>query len=85
MRDPLVKKINEVCQVTVSEEGGPGTGTPYIDVNELELNLATKTRSVSLDVHNKRRQAAAAQGKSNLPDIGGALPSSNNLPSLSVA
>ena len=41
LRDPLVKKINEVCS---SSDG------PFIDVNELELNIATKNRSVSLDV-----------------------------------
>ena len=43
----------------------------YIDVNELELNVATKNRSVSLDVHNKRRAEA-----STLPS----LPSSTGTP-----
>jgi hypothetical protein len=48
LRDPLVKKINEICSL---EEGAPS----YIDINELELNVATKNRSVSMDVHNKRK------------------------------
>lgn len=62
MRDPLVKKINEVCLGTNEEgaaEGAPRT--PYIDVNELELNLATNNRSVSMDVHNKRKAGVPAR------------------------
>jgi len=38
----------------------------YIDVNELELNVATaKTRSVSLDVRQRSNQKKA----NDLPDI----------------
>ena len=44
LRDPLVKKINEICKVI--HPGAEGEqNTFYIDVNELELNLATKNRS----------------------------------------
>jgi hypothetical protein len=57
LRDPLVKKINEVC-----------SDGQYINTAELELNLATKTRSVSMDVHNKRKTAA-----SELPSIGNVI------------
>lgn len=46
LRDPLVKKINEVCQ---AEEVDGKKNMIFIDVNELELNLATtKTRSQSM-------------------------------------
>ena len=39
--------------------------------------MATKNRSVSMDVHNRRKQISAGddsstQGSSNLPNIGGA-------------
>lgn len=50
---------------------------------ELELNVATKNRSMSMDVHNKRRaaqQASPTKG-SNLPDIGGAT---GGLPSVGI-
>ncbi len=57
----------------------------YIDVTELELNVATKNRSVSMDVHNKRRQQTNAENN-NLPDIGGgsALPNvaKQNMPTI---
>eukprot|EP00347_Sterkiella_histriomuscorum_P001332 403372439 len=76
LRDPLVKKINEVC----TSEDNQGS---YIDVNELELNMATKTRSVSMDHHNKRRQAQndGNQKANNLPEIGFGQ-SGNTLPSV---
>lgn len=48
-----MKKINEVC----SHDDGEET---YINTAELELNLATKTRSVSMDVHNRRKAAASS-------------------------
>jgi hypothetical protein len=54
IRDPLVAKINEVCSVYVTE------GQSYIDVNELELNLATKSsnkRAASMDVRQVRNAA----------------------------
>ena len=44
LRDPLVKKINEICKVIHPGVEGE-QNTFYIDVNELELNLATKNRS----------------------------------------
>ena len=46
LRDPLVAKINEACSLIVQGQ--------YIDVNELELSLATKSsgkRAVSMDVN----------------------------------
>lgn len=66
-----MKKINEICLSGTSgeadednNEGDTNTtgnvtndikGSLYINVNELELNLATKTRSSSLDHHNIKR------------------------------
>lgn len=50
-----MKKINEVCSLDNQE--GENSGGAYIDVTELELNVATKNRSVSMDVHSKRRAA----------------------------
>jgi hypothetical protein len=49
IRDPLIQKINEVCLASAdSDQVGH-----YIDPNELELNLATKSsaakRAVSMD------------------------------------
>jgi len=59
IRDPLIAKINEIC-------------TEYIDVNELELNLATKSsnkRAVSIDV-NKNRGNSKTAYDNMLPQIG---------------
>jgi hypothetical protein len=49
IRDPLIKKINEVCK-----EAGE-VSKDYINEAEFELLLATKNRAASLDV----RRAAA--------------------------
>ena len=43
-----MKKINEVCSARDGEQ-------QFINTAELELNLATKGRSVSMDVYNKRK------------------------------
>lgn len=79
VRDPLVAKINEVCSVYL-----PEGQSSYIDVNELELNLATKSsnkRAASMDVRQARngggngsseRPSSKNGSDSKLPDIGGA-------------
>jgi len=59
----LVAKINEVCNLIIQGS--------YIDVNELELSLATKNskRAASMDVN---KQKMAKNGSANtLPSIGG--------------
>lgn len=50
IRDPLVKKINEVCK-SDSEQ--------YINETELELTLATKTRAASYDVRRVARNGSS--------------------------
>jgi len=44
IRDPLIKKINEVCKLASDNS------KDYINEAEFELTLATKTRAASLDV-----------------------------------
>jgi hypothetical protein len=84
IRDPLIQKINEVCLASADSEN---VGA-YIDPNELELNLATKSsaakRAVSMDIQKQKTLQAGA-----LPEIGGSNKrvregnSGNELPSLS--
>lgn len=50
IRDPLVKKINEVCLSTTEQ---------YINETELELTLATKTRAESYDVRRVARSGSS--------------------------
>ena len=56
------------------------TNEPFINVSEMELNIATKGRAASMDVRRGREQARN-QGQANLPQIaaGGA-----GLPGLAV-
>ena len=60
---------------------------PYINVSEMELNIATKNhRAASMDVRRGREQARVqsgrgAQGKGDLPTIG-AAPGGTSLPGL---
>jgi hypothetical protein len=55
IRDPLIQKINEAC-LSCADSDQVGA---YIDPNELELSLATKSsaakRAVSMDVHKQRQ------------------------------
>lgn len=48
IRDPLVKKINEVVKEN-------GVQQAFIDEGELELQQATKARAASYDVRNVKR------------------------------
>ena len=73
LRDPLVKKINEVCmqeskqKVVGEDDEAPNDGTeegqlvnnePFINIEQLELGVATKNvRAASLDNRNKGREA----------------------------
>lgn len=55
IRDPLIQKINEVCLASAdSDQVGA-----YIDPNELELHLATKSsaakRAMSMDTSKQRQ------------------------------
>ena len=61
-----MKKINEVCiqerKVAEAEEGDDGVeatnNEPFINVDQLELGVATKgMRATSLDVRNRGREA----------------------------
>ena len=75
LRDPLVVKINDVCaQEQIGQAEGQDepktTGEPFINVGEMELNLATKGRAASMDVRRGARQAEN-QGQANLPQIPG--------------
>ena len=68
LRDPLVTKINEVCAQMTAEnaDGSPKSGEPYINVNELELNVATKFRATSMDCRAAgRANARQSQDKEN--------------------
>ena len=77
LRDPLVTKINEVCAQETSngqdhDEETKTTAEPFINVNEMELNIATKGSAASMDVRRGREQARQAQkggGQANLPQI----------------
>lgn len=84
-RDPLVQKINEACRKHMAANTPPGyvdSVGPFINVNELELTVATKGRAASMDhVGAKRRLQSASRGSKRgeannsnalLPQIGGA-------------
>ena len=47
------------------------TGEPFINVSEMELNIATKGRAASMDVRRGREQARpnSKAGKADLPQI----------------
>lgn len=79
IRDPLVKKINEVCR-----EADPrkSKDEQYIDEGELELAQATKARAASYDVRGRaakssqgtKRPGSASKGQGTaLPSIGGGM------------
>ena len=56
-----MRKINEICgqesnaeaDGDAGQEGAPKV-EPYININEMELNLATKGRAASMDVRRGR-------------------------------
>ena len=47
---------------------GKSANEPFINVSEMELNIATKGRAASMDVRRGREQARN-QGNANLPQI----------------
>lgn len=51
IRDPLVKKINQVCK-----EANPKVEEQFIDEAELELAQATKARAASYDVRGRAQK-----------------------------
>lgn len=61
-----MQKINESCAKTLKASKGYDENTavaPYINVDELELGLATKGRAASVDhVGAKRRLRSASRG-----------------------
>ena len=86
-RDPLVLKINEACLKAFVDKTSPGRAStiePYINVEELDLNIATKTRAASMDhVGAKRRLMSATRrpgSRGGAP--GGAEGSGSALPSI---
>jgi hypothetical protein len=79
IRDPLVKKINEVCR-----QANPKAkeGDQFIDEGELDLQQATKARAASYDVRGRalksaaggKRPGSAVRGNQNaLPQIGASI------------
>ena len=94
LRDPLVRKINEICrQASGGNQESKMAGTassnneqedesleePFININEMELNIATKGRAASMDVKRGREQAR--QSMTNKTGVGNiAVASQNNLP-----
>ena len=67
-RKDLVVKINEICLkhiVANTSPGRAGSLEPYINVDELDLNLAGKGRAASMDhMTAKRRLQSASRGSS---------------------
>jgi hypothetical protein len=67
-RDPLVKKINETCLKAIVANTSPGRANSldsFIDVSEMELNVATKTRAASMDHVGAKRRLQSAQRKTD--------------------
>jgi len=59
LRDPLVTKINEVCELEDKDESRNATDAkPFINVHEMELNLATKHRAASMDLRRGKTQTS---------------------------
>ena len=54
LRDPLVKKINEVCLQESKESMEGAMAELFIEESEVELNLAIKHRTLSHDVRQAR-------------------------------
>lgn len=54
-RDPLIKKINEVCKKATQNS------VDFVDVSELDIAVAGKSRAASMD-HVKRRPSSAFRG-----------------------
>jgi len=55
----LVVKINEICLKNIvanTSPGRAGTLEPYINVNELDLNISSKTRAASMDHMTAKRR-----------------------------
>ena len=64
LRDPLVKKINEIC---LQQEGSKAK---FIDESEMELSIATKHRAVSLGDVRRSQTGSVKAASNNLPQIG---------------
>lgn len=62
----MIVKINEVCLKTIVANTSPGRAgslEAYIDVNELDLHVAPKTRAASMDhIGAKKRLMSASKG-----------------------
>jgi hypothetical protein len=53
IRDPLVKKINEVCL--------QASDSLFVDESELELTAATKARAASYDVRRAKKSGGQSR------------------------
>ena len=95
-REPLVVKINEACLKEIVANSSPGRAgqlEAYINVNEMDLNMASsKVRPASMDHMNAKRRMRAGSSKSKRGDDGkvvmGGIANSNStamLPSIGNA
>lgn len=95
-REPLVGKINEACLKEIVANSSPGRAgnlEAYINVNEMDLNMASsKVRPASMDHMNAKRRMRAGSSKSKRGDDGkvvmGGIANSNStamLPSIGNA
>ena len=84
LRDPLVKKINEVCLQESKGSDENAQAENFINEAEMELSVATKHRAMSQDVRIRRPGSAVRNStQGNLPSIGGAKAAGGgNLPNL---
>ena len=84
-----------MAEAEEGEEGVEATNNePFINVDQLELGVATKgMRAASLDVRNRGREAMRQSGNKGgtalptiggggMPGIGGAVPGSNQGPTI---
>lgn len=52
-------KINEICLKHIVANTSPGRASslePYININELDINLSTKNRAASMDHMTAKRR-----------------------------
>ena len=70
-RETLVTKINESCTKAMKQSRGLGDDalvTPYLNASEMELIVATKGRSSSVDHVGAKRRLQSASRASKKPD-----------------
>mmetsp|Transcript_37599 Transcript_37599/g.57615 ORF Transcript_37599/g.57615 Transcript_37599/m.57615 type:complete len:224 (+) Transcript_37599:1407-2078(+) len=64
-RDPLILKINDVCRQAIVKDTSPGRANdlePFINTDELDLNIPGKSRAASMDqIGAKRRMMSASK------------------------